>query len=44
MDNDSEIADADVEDNVSLEEADTDDDSISLTGKKSHNSDDEQEF
>lgn len=43
VDNDSEIADADVEDNVSFNDADTDD-SVSLTGKKSHNSDDEQEF
>ena len=44
VDDDSEIADADVEDNVSLEMADTDEDSVSLTGRKSHNSDDEQEF
>ena len=44
VDDDSEIADADEEDNVSLEMADTDDDSMSLTGHKSHCSDDEQEF
>lgn len=44
VDDDSEIADADEEDNVSLEMADTDDDSVSLTGRKSHCSDDEQEF
>ena len=43
VDDDSEIAEADDEDNVSLEEADTDD-SVSLTGRKSYNSDDEQEF
>ena len=44
VDNDSEIADADEEDNVSVEMADTDEDSVSLTGRKSINSDDEQEF
>jgi len=46
IDDDSEYAEADDEDNVSLEMADTDDgnDSVSLTGRKSHNSDDEQEF
>ena len=44
VDNDSEIADADEEDNVSFEMADTDEDSVSLTGRKSINSDDEQEF
>ena len=44
VDDDSEIAEADREDNVSLEMAETDDDSISLTGPKSLNSDDEQEF
>ena len=44
VDDDSEIAEADREDNVSLEMAETDDDSISLTGPKSHNSEDEQEF
>ena len=41
VDNDSEIADADEEDNVSFEMADTDEDSVSLTGRKSINSDDE---
>ena len=46
VDDDSEEAEADEEDNVSLEleDADTDEDSISLTGRKSHCSDDEQEF
>jgi len=45
IDDDSEYAEADDEDNVSLELADTDDgDSVSLTGRKSNNSDDEQEF
>ena len=44
VDDDSEYAEADREDNVSLEMAETDDDSISLTGPRSHNSEDEQEF
>ena len=44
VDNDSEIADADEEDNVSFEMADTDESSVSLTGRKSINSDDEAEF
>lgn len=41
VDDDSEIADADEEDNCSLGMADTDEDSVSLTGRKSHCSDDE---
>jgi hypothetical protein len=45
VDDDSEYAYADDEDNVSLELAETDDDSASLTGRKSlKDSDDEQEF
>lgn len=45
VDNDSEIADADEEDNCSMVDTDDDDaDSVSLTGRKSHGSDDEQEF
>ena len=44
VDDDSEYAEADEEDNVSLEMADTDDDSVSLTGRKSNISEDEQEF
>jgi len=44
VDDDYELNAADDEDNVSLEMADTDEDSISLTGKRSYNSDDEQEF
>ena len=44
VDDDSEYAEADEEDNVSLEMADTDDDSVSLTGRKSNFSDDEAEF
>ena len=44
VDDDFELNGADDEDNVSLEMADTDEDSISLTGKRSFNSDDEQEF
>ena len=44
MDDDSENNAADDEDNVSLEMIDTDDDSISLTGRKSNLSDEEQEF
>lgn len=44
VDDDSEYAEADEEDNVSLEMADTDDDSVSLTGRKSNFSEDEQEF
>ena len=43
VDDDSEYAEADDEDNVSLDEFDTDD-SVSLTGRKSHNSDEEAEF
>jgi len=41
VDDDEEIAYADYEDNISLELADTDDDSVSLSGRKSHCSDDE---
>ena len=46
VDNDSEIADADEEDNCRMADTDDDDgrDSVSLTGRKSHGSDDEQEF
>jgi len=44
VDDDFELNGADDEDNVSLEMADTEEDSISLTGKRSFNSDDEQEF
>ena len=43
VEDESELAEADEEDNVSLEMAETDD-SISLTGRKSHCSDEEQEF
>jgi hypothetical protein len=39
-----ELAYADDEDNVSLDFDDSDGDSVSLTGKKSQNSDDEAEF
>jgi len=42
-DDDSEIAEADDEDNVDLEDIETDD-SVSLTGHKGDDSDDEQEF
>jgi len=44
VEDDSEIAEADEEDNVSLEDADTDEDSTSLTGRKSRCADEEQEF
>ena len=43
VDDDSEYAEADDEDNVSLDQIDTDD-SVSLTGRKSHDSDEEAEF
>lgn len=44
VEDDFEVNGADDEDNYSLGSADTDDDSLSLTGKRSQNSDDEQEF
>ena len=44
VEDESELAEGDEEDNVSLEMMDTDDDSMSLTGKKSDNSDEEAEF
>lgn len=44
VDDDSELAEADDEDNVDFELADTDDDSVSLTGRKSNASDEEKEF
>jgi len=41
---DDELAYGDDEDNVSLDFDSSDADSVSLTGKKSHNSDEDQEF